>query len=71
MKRRDGLRVQMVIILSTLLLAAPSVYAAGSDLVSQLVDSLGVTEAQAKGGAGAIFDLAKSKLSSEDFSKLA
>ena len=40
------------------------------ELVGQLTQQLGVTNAQATGGAGAIFGLAKSKLSPENFSKL-
>jgi Protein of unknown function VcgC/VcgE (DUF2780) len=40
------------------------------ELVGQLTQQLGVTKAQATGGAGAIFGLAKSKLSPENFSKL-
>jgi len=41
------------------------------DLVGRLTQQLGITPEQAKGGAGAIFSLAKSRLSSGDFSKLA
>src|ERR1700761_9653478 len=41
------------------------------ELVGQLTQQLGVTKAQATGGAGAIFGLAKSKLSPENFSKVA
>ena len=42
-----------------------------ADLVSMLTQNLGVTQQQAKGGAGAIFDYAKGKLSADDFSKVA
>lgn len=41
------------------------------DLVGRLTKELGVSPEQAKGGAGAIFSLAKNRLSPEDFSKLA
>lgn len=40
-------------------------------LVDQLVQSLGVTHAQAAGGAGAIFSVAKQKLSASDYAKVA
>lgn len=45
--------------------------AAGSELVQMLTKTLGVTSEQASGGAGALFNLAKSQLKSEDFSKVA
>ncbi len=35
------------------------------------MESLGVTKPQAEGGAGAIFNLAESKLGADDFSKVA
>lgn len=41
------------------------------DLVGMLTKQLNVTPEQATGGAGAIFGLAKSKLSAPDFSKVA
>ena len=41
------------------------------ELISQLSNELKVTPTQATGGAGAIFGLAKSRLSVGDFSKLA
>jgi hypothetical protein len=46
-------------------------YAAVSELVGVLTQQLGVTEQQATGGAGAIFGLAKSKLSPDNFGKVA
>jgi len=45
-------------------------YAGTMDLVSTLVDTLGITEKQAKGGSGALFQNAKENLSSEDFQKV-
>jgi hypothetical protein len=42
-----------------------------SDLVSQLTSQLNITPQQATGGAGAIFGLAKTRLSPEQFSKIA
>jgi len=44
---------------------------ASPELISQLTNSLSVTPAQASGGAGALFGLAKSRLSPADFSKVA
>ena len=40
------------------------------DLVGKLTKKLNITPEQAKGGAGAIFSLAKSRLNPEDFGKL-
>jgi hypothetical protein len=37
------------------------------ELINQLTQDLGVTEEQAKGGAGLLFDLAKQKLGAGDF----
>lgn len=50
--------------------AAPA-QAAQSELIQMLTKSLGVTPQQASGGAGALFNMAKSKLKPEDFSKVA
>jgi hypothetical protein len=41
------------------------------EILSMLTEQLGVTEDQAKGGAGAIFNLAKEKLGDADFGKIA
>ena len=41
------------------------------ELVDQLTKNLGVSEAQAQGGAGLLFKLAKEKLSGGDFGKVA
>ena len=40
------------------------------ELIPLLTKNLGVTEPQAKGGAGAIFDYVKQKVSAEDFAKV-
>ena len=40
------------------------------ELIDQLTKNLGVNENQAKGGAGMLFNLAKQKLGSADFSKV-
>ena len=41
------------------------------ELIDQLTKSLGVTEDQAKGGAGMLFKHAKGKLGGDDFAKVA
>jgi hypothetical protein len=41
------------------------------ELIDQLTKNLGVSQDQAKGGAGLIFKQAKEKLSGEDYSKVA
>lgn len=41
-----------------------------SELVGQLTKGLSVTRTQARGGAGTLFALAKSRLSGEEFSKV-
>ncbi len=55
------------------ILALPggAILAEEADLVSQLVKQVGVTEKQATGGAGALFNMAKNALSEEDFGKVA
>lgn len=40
------------------------------ELIDQLTKNLGVSETQAKGGAGLLFKLAKNKLGGADFSKV-
>ena len=42
-----------------------------SGLVSLLVQKLGITETQAQGGAGALFNMAKEKLSPQEFGQVA
>jgi len=54
-----------------LMLASPSVFAEESGLVSLLTSKLGVSEKQAEGGAGSIFNIAKQSLSDNDFSSIA
>lgn len=52
--------------------SAPSkATSASPELVGQLTKELSITPAQAKGGAGALFGLAKDRLSPADFSKVA
>ncbi|MES9969130.1 MAG: DUF2780 domain-containing protein [Candidatus Thiodiazotropha sp.] len=58
------------ILLSCLLLASPLAQSADA-LLQSLTGQLGITTEQAAGGAGALFNLAKSRLASEDFSQIA
>jgi len=51
--------------------AAKLAKTASPELIGQLTKALSVTPAQASGGAGALFGLAKSRLSPADFSKVA
>jgi hypothetical protein len=53
------------------LLFTTSTTLSANDLLQSLSSQLGVTTEQAAGGAGALFNLAKSRLSSEDFSQIA
>jgi hypothetical protein len=52
-------------------LAPTSVFCVDLGLVGLLTQKLGITEEQAKGGAGAIFNMAKQKLSTQDFGTVA
>lgn len=47
-----------------------SAAASGSGLVSQLSKGLSVTPTQARGGAGALFALAKARLTADEFGKV-
>ena len=51
-------------------LASQPVHADVMKLIPLLTQSLGVTESQATGGAGAIFDYVKQKVSAEDFATI-
>ena len=62
--------VGVTLLISVVFGAFSSVYADATELVNLLTQKLGVTQEQAKGGAGAIFNTAKEKLSAEDFSKV-
>lgn len=70
----SALNTAFVMTLATLLQISPCFFttaeAAGTGLVDSLVSSLGITGEQAAGGAGALLDLARKKLSAEDFAKV-
>jgi hypothetical protein len=56
--------------LIVLLLSVGSVNAQSSDLIGLLTSQLGVTQKQASGGAGALFNMAKENLGSTKFSSI-
>jgi hypothetical protein len=69
-------RISAVIWMSVLLITALSISAysldpASPELVGDLTKGLSITPHQATGGAGALFSLAKSRLSPADFGKIA
>ena len=70
----SGGRVGLLVLLVSSM-AAPYAHAqdknGNSELVGQLTKALSITPAQASGGAGALFGLAKSRLAPADFSKVA
>lgn len=49
---------------------APATTTASTGLIGSLTKGLSVTPTQAKGGAGALFGLAKSRLSADEFGKV-
>ena len=68
-KCKPGTTIAMLLFAATLLI--PFSAAASADLVSLLTSQLGVTSAQAAGGAGAFFKTAKENMLPDDFSTLA
>ena len=60
----------LIVILLVLFGGVQFVSADVTQLIGLVTGKLGVTEQQAEGGAGAIFDYAKQKLGAEDFSKV-
>lgn len=62
------LKTNLIVISLFFLTTVTPVSATVSELTSLLTKKLGVTEAQATGGAGAIFDQVKQTVSAEDFS---
>jgi hypothetical protein len=71
-KMKTKLLIKVLALFSILMFGASgSVFADTSKLIGQLVDSLGVSQSQAEGGAGAIFKQAKDNMSAGDYSQLA
>src|SRR6516225_3924666 len=63
--------LSIIAFITALAIPAYSLQPASPELVGQLTNGLSVTPQQATGGAGALFGLAKSKLSPADFGKIA
>jgi len=66
--------LQQTIVFATVLLVTLVQLPAHADtmgLINSLTSGLGVSEQQATGGAGAIFDYAKNNMSAADFTKVA
>ena len=68
-----NLLFKSIMVLLSLLILSPfgHLYAGDMDLINLLINNLGVTEKQAAGGSGAIFDITKQNLSAKDFSTIA
>jgi hypothetical protein len=71
MKRKTTITAMVALVVFFGLSPGRSVLAGDLGLIDLLTKDLGVTEHQAQAGAGAIFNLAKEKLSVEDFGKVA
>jgi hypothetical protein len=65
--KRTSLIMSVILLIGIMLAGIPFVRAADLGLVQLLSSSLGVSEKQATGGAGSIFNLAKQNLNKEDF----
>ena len=65
----SGVAFGICLLVAFLLIPAPA-SALDMGLVSTLVNKLGVTEAQAQGGCGAIFKTAESRMSKDDYKQL-
>jgi hypothetical protein len=61
--------IHKLMLLCLLFLSSTAISA--NDLLDNLTSQLGVTTEQAAGGAGALFNLAKSRLTNEDFAPIA
>jgi len=58
----------LTLVLFTLI--ATSSFSQSSELIQQLMEKADVSEDQAKGGAGALFEMAKEELPADDFGKI-
>lgn len=70
MRKRVPFLIALILVAVVSGPASPAL-AGETSLVTILMEALGVTNAQAAGGAGALFNLAETKLSAEDFGKVA
>lgn len=71
MKKVKPMSFMAAVFAAALLLGVSAAWAGEGGLVSLLTSQLGVTENQARGGAGALFSYAKDKLGASDFAKVA
>ena len=71
MKNQNRKMVLMLVFVISAALVPHTSIAQDSSLVDLLIQKLGVTEAQAQGGAGALFNLAKQTLSPQEFGQVA
>ena len=69
--RKNQMRIVVITAWLVVCFGIASSHAQNPELVGQLTKQLSVSSAQASGGAGALFNLAKSRLSSDEFSKVA
>jgi len=69
--RKNQMRIVVITPWLVVCFGIASSHAQNPELVGQLTKQLSVSSAQASGGAGALFNLAKSRLSSDEFSKVA
>lgn len=70
MRQRKAMIGVLVMVGCMLLVGTAPVCAADLDLVGLLTKNLGVTNQQAEGGAGAIFNAASKNMSTDDFTKV-
>jgi len=71
MKKVKPMSFVAAVFAAALLLGVSAAWAGEGGLVSLLTSQLGVTETQARGGAGALFSYAKDKLGASYFAKVA
>jgi hypothetical protein len=68
--KRALLLTALCVFAANLFAQTSAVASAGSGLISQLSKGLAISPTQAKGGAGTLFSLAKSRLTEGEFSKV-
>jgi hypothetical protein len=68
--KRALLLVVLCVYAANLYAQTSAVASAGSGLITQLSKGLAISPTQAKGGAGTLFSLAKSRLTENEFSKV-
>ncbi|MFO7558444.1 MAG: DUF2780 domain-containing protein [Desulfobacterales bacterium] len=71
MNKVQFIRRSFLVVFAILMLTSYAAEAEDGGLISLLTSNLGVSEKQAEGGAGSIFNIAKQSLSDNDFSSIA